>query len=86
MGASQILGSNHKRIGYDSVQEMFTNFNQDIRHHIMGLFDFCNDRMIRALQDKDFVTFAQYYNGSGQKQKYGRWIQDHYDEFQSLTT
>lgn len=86
MGAPQILGSNHERIGYDSVQEMFTEFNQDIRHHIMGLFNFCNDRMIRALQYKDFVTFAQYYNGSGQKQKYGQWIQDHYDAFQSLTT
>ena len=86
MGAPQILGSNHERIGYNSVQEMFTKFNQDIRHHIMGLFNFCNDYMIRALRDKDFVTFAKFYNGPGQKEKYGKWIQDHYDAFQSLTT
>ena len=52
----------------------------------MGLFNFCNDYMIRALRDKDFVTFAQFYNGPGQKEKYGKWIQDHYDAFQSLTT
>ena len=28
MGLPQILGSNSKLIGYDSVQEMFNNFNK----------------------------------------------------------
>ncbi|KAA3615371.1 MAG: DUF3380 domain-containing protein [Calditrichaeota bacterium] len=86
MGAPQIMGFNYKAIGYDSVQEMFEKFNQDIRYHIQGLFEFFDKRMIKALQNRDFVEFAGYYNGSGQKQKYGEWIQNHFDAFQELTS
>lgn len=85
MGASQIMGFNYKAIGYKTVQEMFDKFSQDIRHHIRGLFDFLNDKMIDALQRKDFVRFASFYNGPGQKQKYGEWIQNHYDAFESIS-
>lgn len=87
MGAPQIMGFHHARIGFASVQDMFEKFSADIRYQIIGLFDFMNadPNMIKALRTSDFVTFAGLYNGSGQKDKYGAWIKAHYDAFKSLT-
>jgi hypothetical protein len=81
MGLPQILGSNSKLIGYDSVQEMFENFNKDIRYHIFALFDFFSPRMIKYLKGREFVNFAKYYNGQGQARRYGKFIQDYYEAF-----
>ncbi len=81
MGLPQILGSNASIIGYDNVQEMFDNFNKDIRYHIFALFDFFSPRMIKFLKKKEFVNFARYYNGRGQAKRYGKFIQDYYEAF-----
>lgn len=86
MGAPQIMGFHHSRIGYPTVQEMFEKFDSDIRYHIKGLFDFFDKPMINALRKLDFVKFAGYYNGSGQKEKYGKWIQNHYEAFKNIIT
>lgn len=84
MGAPQIMGFNHKKIGYATVQDMFDFFSRDIRYHIFGLFDFMNDVMVEALKKHDFTAFAKRYNGPGQAAKYGAKIQEFYDAFQSL--
>jgi len=81
MGLPQILGSNSKIIGYDSIIEMYENFNRDIRFHIFGLFDFLSPRMIKYLRNKEFVNFAKYYNGAGQARRYGKFLQDYYEAF-----
>ncbi|MEN8121131.1 MAG: N-acetylmuramidase domain-containing protein [Bacteroidota bacterium] len=81
MGLPQILGSNSKLIGYESIVEMYENFNKDIRFHIFGLFDFLSPRMIKFLRNKEFVNFAKYYNGAGQARRYGKWLQDYYEAF-----
>jgi SH3-like domain-containing protein len=81
MGLPQILGSNSKIVGYETVHEMFDNFNKDIRYHVFALFDFFSPRMIRYLRDKDFVSFAKYYNGQGQAVRYGKFIQNYYEAF-----
>ncbi len=81
MGLPQILGSNARLIGYDSIVEMYENFNKDIRYHIFGLFDFLSPRMIKFLRNKEFVNFAKYYNGAGQARRYGKWLQDYYEAF-----
>lgn len=81
MGAPQILGLNCKNIGYDNVQDMFVNFNKDIRYHIISLFDFFSPAMIRHLKNRNFVGFARYYNGGGQANTYGKWIKAYYDSF-----
>ncbi|MFQ5629346.1 MAG: SH3 domain-containing protein [bacterium] len=86
MGAPQIMGFHHKRIGYDSVQEMFDKFSNDIRYHILGLFGFFSPGMVQALKKLDFVTFAKGYNGSGQMEKYGKWIRNHYNAYKQLLT
>ncbi|MDH5784522.1 MAG: N-acetylmuramidase domain-containing protein [Chromatiales bacterium] len=84
MGAPQIMGFHHKKLGYETVQDMFERFNQDIRYHILGLFEFLNPAMLNALRNKDFTKFASYYNGPGQKEKYGKWIKEHYDAFNKI--
>ena len=76
MGAPQILGRNHARIGYATVQEMFNAFIADERNHILGLFDFIRTdaNLVDALRRKDYVTFAKGYNGTGQAEHYGGLI------------
>ncbi len=85
-GAPQILGTNFKRIGYKSVEEMLNNFEKNIRFHIFGLFDFFNPKMIKHLQNNEFEGFAKYYNGRGQAKKYGKYIETHYKTFKKLTS
>jgi uncharacterized protein YgiM (DUF1202 family) len=84
MGAPQIMGFHYERLGYQSVEEMFDSFSSDIRAQINGLFDFFSSSMIVKLSDLDFVGFAKGYNGDGQKEKYGSWIQSHYNAFKQL--
>ncbi|MCB0063976.1 MAG: DUF3380 domain-containing protein, partial [Caldilineaceae bacterium] len=67
MGAPQILGRNHARIGYATVQEMFNAFTADERNHILGLFDYIRTdaNLVTALRNRDYVAFARGYNGIG---------------------
>jgi hypothetical protein len=86
MGLVQILGSNHRAIGYDTVDAMFDAFSADERFQLLGFFNFVkNDqRQVNALQAKDFVAFARIYNGPGQPDYYGGLIKGVYDGFKAL--
>ena len=84
MGAPQIMGFHFERIGYQSVEEMFNDFSNDITAHINGLFAFFSESMVKKLRRLDFEGFAAGYNGSGQKEKYGKWIRSHYKAFKEL--
>lgn len=85
MGAPQIMGFHYKRLGYDSVAQMFEAFCAGMTPQIEGFFDFFSAAMVQRLQQLDFVGFAGMYNGSGQKQEYGRRIKAHYDAYRRLT-
>ena len=86
MGAPQVMGFNFKMIGYNSVQEMFTAFNKDIRYHIMALFDFCNANGTRSqyLLTRDFLSFAKAYNGLTAPEAYEQRLQQYYDIYKKL--
>jgi len=86
MGLGQIMGFNHKQIGYETVQAMFDNFNSDVRYQILGIFDFMTSGMKKALAGKNYVTFAKAYNGSGQAATYGKMIADNVSEWVNLTS
>jgi uncharacterized protein YgiM (DUF1202 family) len=81
MGGPQILGMNHRRIGYASVQDMFRAFQSSERSQILGLFDFikADTNMLRALRSKDYPVVAAGYNGTGQAGYYAgliaSWVQ-----------
>jgi uncharacterized protein YgiM (DUF1202 family) len=84
MGAPQIMGFNYRQLDYPNVQAMFEDFSKSMRYQILGLFQFLSPAMISALRRLDFVSFAGHYNGSGQKQQYGQWINEHYLAFKQL--
>lgn len=89
MGLPQIMGFNYSAIGYDSVREMFDNFSNDVRFHILGLFDFIRgagdmSHLLQALQTQDFEKFASHYNGPGQASKYGDWIEAKFETFNQI--
>jgi len=88
MGAPQILGRNHTRIGYSTVQAMFDAFGADVRHQILGLFDFIRTdaNLLRALRERAYVAFAEGYNGSGQAQFYANLIAQHVEALAKLRT
>lgn len=44
VGMPQIMGFNHKKIGYKSVKKMFDSFARSERNQIIGLFDFISAR------------------------------------------
>lgn len=80
LGAPQLLGRLFDRIGYQSPSEMLEAFQQDERAHILGLFDFVqNDaELLTSLQEKNWYDFAYQYNGSGQAETYGKWLESRY--------
>jgi len=86
MGAPQVMGFNYKMIGYNSVQEMFSAFCQDIRYHIMALFDFCNAKSSRVqyLLTGDFLSFAKEYNGLTAPEAYEQRLQQYYEIYKKL--
>ncbi|MBU3021362.1 N-acetylmuramidase domain-containing protein [Aestuariibacter sp. A3R04] len=84
MGAPQIMGFNHERIGYRTVTEMFAAFSSHIQYQIAGLFEFFSPQMLQYLRNHDFVDFASMYNGAGQKNVYGEKIRRHYNAFIKL--
>lgn len=85
MGAPQIMGFNHNAIGYATVQAMFDAFSRDVRAQLNSLFRFMEvNRLVDAVRNGDFLTFAQIYNGPGQAESYQQIIQQHFDAFQSL--
>jgi hypothetical protein len=87
MGSPQIMGFNFGLIGFATVQDMFNAFSAGERDQVIGFFDFVqyvSPQAVKALQARDFRTFATYYNGSGQAVMYGNLIKTAYDVFNQL--
>lgn len=89
MGLPQIMGANHSLIGYESAAQMFAAFSKDERAQVLGLFDFIQgpqtlSRQVIALQEQDFVTFAEQYNGPGQAAEYGGTLRLYFELFRLL--
>ena len=76
MGAPQMMGFNHNAVGHTSARSMFDEWSKGEEPQIRGMFSFIegNSKRLRALQSEDWVTFAKYYNGSGQAEHYGSKI------------
>ncbi len=86
MGAPQVMGFNHKFIGYASPQAMFDKFNKDIRYHLLALFDFCKYKpeRIRYLQKRDFYKFSEEYNGKANPKAYEKRLKLYYNIFKDI--
>ena len=86
MGLVQIMGFNHRAIGYASPDAMFAAFANDEKFQLLGFYNFVkNDqRQIDALRNRDYVGFARIYNGPGQPDFYGGLIKGVVDGFATL--
>lgn len=74
-GLGQIMGFNHKAAGYSEVKNMVSTFNSSEYYQLEGMLNFIKSikKLYKALKDKDWPTFAYYYNGK----YYKKW---NYDE------
>jgi len=99
-GLPQVMGFNYELLGYDSAVEMAAAFESSIEKQLDGFFAFiknskkpCNglhessESALHWLQQDppNFVNFACNYNGSGQKEDYGKLIQAAASDFASFT-
>lgn len=82
MGAPQIMGFNHRLLGYGTVQEMFQAFQSSEQSQIEGLFRFIEGKnLVAPLRAGDYLTFARSYNGPRQAQQYASMIERYVDAF-----
>lgn len=81
MGAAQILGSNHARIGYPSAKAMFDSF-QSAAMQTLGFVNYClsDAGLIDAIRRKDWRTIAAKYNGSGAVDTYAPLLESAYQQ------
>jgi hypothetical protein len=89
MGAPQVMGFNHGRVGFASALEMFEAFGRSEREQIFGLFDFIrgpdgSSQMVSALKRHDLERFATHYNGPGQAAEYATLIDHEFERFREV--
>lgn len=70
-GAPQIMGSNHIAAGLASARDMVEAFAAGADAHLAAFASFIQrNGLSGALRARDWLTFAQGYNGSGQPEVY----------------
>lgn len=76
MGAGQVMGFNHRAVGYPSARAMFDALKDSAEAQVRAMLDYCRSRgLIGALRVGDFLAFARGYNGSGQAERYAKLIE-----------
>lgn len=87
-GAGQIMGFNHKTVGYDDAAAMVKAFDKGIRPQLDAILAFikAHPNCMKGLKADDYVTFARCYNGAGKEHDYGAKIKEAADAYRKLTT
>jgi hypothetical protein len=69
-GMGQIMGNEHDRAGYETVDRMIGEFKISEYYQVKGMIAFCRSKpklwlalTRRELSKEDFKTIAYYYNG-----------------------
>lgn len=67
-GKFQIMGRWHAQAGYDSVESFVKAISVSEKNHLAAFVSFieADERLARAVVDKDWLRFALVYNGPGQ--------------------
>lgn len=67
MGAPQIMGFNHARIGYPTAAAMLQAFERSAAAQTLGFINFVmrDSALVSAMQTQDWRTIARIYNGAG---------------------
>lgn len=79
-GIGQIMGENFPMLGYNSVQEMVSDFVQTEAAQLLGMARFIQSKKLtQALQQQRWADFARGYNGPAyQKNQYDVKLGDKY--------
>lgn len=79
MGAAQIMGFNHARIGYPSARDMFKAFD-NASMQTLGFINFClsDPVLMDAIRRRDWRTIAARYNGTGAVDTYAPLLEQAY--------
>jgi hypothetical protein len=81
-GRFQIMGSNFAACGFASARAFVLAMTRAESEHLHAFVQFVrsNKKRVKALQDKDWATFAKMYNGAGYKKRgYDVHMKDAYD-------
>lgn len=67
MGAAQIMGFNHARIGYPNAVAMFGAFQRSINAQLIGFINYflTDAALVAAIRRKNWEAIALGYNGAG---------------------
>jgi hypothetical protein len=67
MGAPQIMGFNHRRIGYPDAVAMFESFERSANPQIIGMINYIlsDPALVKAISARDWEGIARGYNGGG---------------------
>ncbi|WP_457492380.1 N-acetylmuramidase domain-containing protein [Tardiphaga sp. P5_C7] len=82
-GISQTLGTNYRRVGFSSVQEMVkAMFLSEDEQLLAGVREILNSNIAVALQTHDWKGFASVYNGKNYwKNSYDEHLRSWYEKF-----
>ncbi len=92
MGLAQIMGFHHLDIGYSSAEEMFDALSNSTQSQldalISGLANIHTGDIscLGSLQARDYVLFANCYNGQGRDQEYGSQLSQAAESYRVLTS
>lgn len=81
MGAAQIMGFNHARVGYPSARAMLHAFRSE-PVQVIALINFLlsDSALWRAVQARNWREVARRYNGPGQVDYYAALLEGKYNE------
>jgi hypothetical protein len=85
-GTFQILGENFEECGFKSIGAFVSAMMKSQQDHLRAVVAFIESstRRLTALRQKDWPTFARYYNGPGYaRHDYHGRIKGHYDQIVS---
>lgn len=82
-GIFQIMGFNYKICGYSSPLSFYYNLSRGAVPQLNAFVAFCKERNLgRFLKNKDWQSFAYYYNGAGYKaNNYDTKLNYYYNKF-----
>lgn len=86
-GKFQIMGFNYQISGFASVQDFINAMYKSEREHLFAFVNFIKSKKLaKALQSKDWATFAYYYNGAAYKEnKYDEKMKMAYEKFSATS-
>ena len=81
IGIGQVMGFHYKRLNYNTVGEMWDDAKKGEERQIFQMAEFIktDNRLIKALKEKNWHLVATYYNGAKYRELAKKWGRIPYD-------